>query len=153
MSPSVKSYLGNYILRRRMIALCGAMIWAAAMALVTFALLQCIGRLALITSRAQMVTRTASEVICLAIVGRALIRFWYRRNWTAAAIEIEQQIPQFDQRLITVASNPPDSPLLTQVICEVEAIAMAHRARVPLRPLLSPILALLAAGLALVICR
>lgn len=92
-------------------------------------------------------------MVCAAILARPVIFLFRRYNPVAAAMEIERRAPMLDERLITAASQPDHSPLVNQLDSEVESLVRGgENARlVPLRPLLGPALAVLAALLLLAI--
>jgi hypothetical protein len=152
-TPIIRRYISGYISRQRIVAVWGDYLWMVSVAAVLVAWLRHNHRLPdwpMPNSR----DLTAAGAIAIALVLiPAMARLARHRNLVEAAIEIEQQIPQFDQRLITVASNPPESSLLTQITAEVESIARDHRPKVSLRPLRGPILATIAAGLVLMFFR
>jgi hypothetical protein len=149
--PYLQRYINRYIARQRAVAVCSVFLWMLSISLLAATGLRHIHRVPNLPTVATRGGRNTIAGVCLVIVMPVVFGFFRRRNPVLAAIEIEQQIPQFDQRLITVASNPPESSLLRQIASEVEAIAGDHRPRVQLRPLLAPVFTVLAAVLMLVI--
>jgi hypothetical protein len=147
MTATIRSYLVKYIVKRRTIALIGVVGWTSALLIGWLILFHEIHGW-LVSNR--WIDRS---VIVLGIVTtaasfvRAIMILFRRYHLVSAAVEIESQQPEFDQRLITIASQPQASAMLSQLNLEVETIATRHAARVPLRPLLAPALALLAAAL------
>jgi hypothetical protein len=129
MTPTIRCYLFAYIAKRRVIALVVAIGWLILQHWLTEP------RISFIVGIGAM----------LAIVTRPIWFLCRRCNPVAAAIEIESRHAEFDQRLITIASQPHDSAMLMQLMIEVEAITARTPTRVPLRPLLAPALALVAA--------
>jgi hypothetical protein len=152
-SPYIPRYIRRYIFRRNMVAMFALYLW-----MVSFVLLAigAMGYLRSLTGWPRSRFEAGQSpiwLLCLFLPALALLHLRGRRTPVTAAIEIEQQIPQFDQRLITVASNPPGSSLLAQITGEVELIARDRRPKVSLRSLLAPVLAVVAAGLVVVIYR
>jgi len=143
MTTAIRRYLVRYILKRRAVALIGAITWAAAFVMGWLILCHTLHRW-LPIHRWMFLASVAGVV---AIVARPVMLLLRRYDPVAAAAEIESQHPEFDQRLITVASQPNDSAMLVQLVREVEAVTTRKKARVPLRPLLAPAMALLAAML------
>jgi hypothetical protein len=155
MTQPIERYLRRYTVRRRRVAAVAAMGWAMAFAIAW--LLGC----RLLDHRFPWGRSVRFSIFCggilimVAIVSRPLADLFRRWNPVRAATELEARRSDFDQRLITVASQPPDSPLLVQLQGDVEALIAAGdtRSLVPLRPLLAPGLALIASLILLGLLR
>jgi hypothetical protein len=149
MTTAIRRYLVGYIAKRRALALITAIGWAAAFAIGWSILLHVLLRWLPGNRWIDRPVIILGILACITIVARPILCLFRRYNPVAAAIEIEARRPDFDQRLITIASQPPESALLCQLVMDVEAItATKHsRPRVLLRPLLAPALALLVVAL------
>jgi hypothetical protein len=149
MTPAIRRYLFRYIAKRRAVALIGAIGWTTAFALGWLILFRSLNRWLPPNQWMDRSEWVLGFLACVAILGRPMSFLVRRFDAVAAAIEIESRHQVFDQRLITIASQPQNSALLTQLTSEVEQITAArkNRAAVPLRPLLAPVLALIAAVL------
>jgi hypothetical protein len=132
MGTSLDQFLRQYVVFKRLTAVVCALCLGTSIAIASMLVLAFLDRWLMLGSGFR-----ASGLVFAGIAGLAILipRLWslFRRiDPVLEAIQIEQQRPAFDQRLITVASDPSHSPMLDQLRREVEALA----ATIPIKSLL-----------------
>jgi hypothetical protein len=103
---AIRTYVTQYVARRRRVALLNAVAIAASMFL-GLMLLECmIDRVLHLRVPTRLIALLAAVAACTALVTKPL-RFALRRqfDWLAATAEVERLRPAFGERLITVASQ------------------------------------------------
>jgi hypothetical protein len=140
-------------LQARWVAIGAAFSWAISFVTVWIVLWSLLDEQVQLARVARLSILIAGCVSCIGIVGAPIYLLFRKRDLVAAAMEIESRRPKFDQRLITVASQPPDSQLLRQLADEVDLIIADENSTPPmsLRPLLAPILTALTGLLLLIL--
>lgn len=161
LPPTIRSYLDDFVVRRRRVALARA----AGIALAAFLvwMLGCcvVDRFAHLPGGVRLAALLVGIVAAAARIGPALLALHRQIDCVAAAEAVERQDNRFEQRLVTVTSRllgaadyRGSDDILIRLIREVGeqvAAARAHRL-IPLRPALGPwalclVLALLGCGL------
>ncbi len=147
MTTAIEQYLRGYVCKYRAIAVIAAGEWAIAFAITWMVLWLLIQREVLLTHSVRLSALMIGGIGFVLVLARSVTRLFRRYDLVAAAIEVESSHPAFDQRLITVASQPVESAMLDQLRNEVESMAPALKNRPTPRPMLVAALALLAACL------
>ena len=105
MTGAIRRYLVEYIIKRRVVALTGAIGWASSFAIAWLIVFSAVQR--------WLPMPRLIFILCiiamLGIVARPILFLFSRYNPVAAAVEIESCRGDFDQRLITIASQPRQS--------------------------------------------
>jgi hypothetical protein len=161
LPPSIRSYLDDFVVRRRRVALARAAGIALAAFLVWMLAWCVIDRFAHLPAGVRLAALVVGIVAAVVQIGPALLAFHRPIDCVAAAEEVERQDARFEQRLVTVTSRllgaadyRGSDDILIRLVREVGeqvAVARAHRL-IPLRPALGPwavclALALLGCGL------
>jgi hypothetical protein len=138
----ITQYLAAYIALRRVVAVATAIGWAVVFAMLWLMLLCGLDRWLMLAGWIRCGGAIIGGLVVLAIVARPLSFLFRRRNFVAAAIEIEKLEPAFDQRLITVASEQTDAQLLQHLQVEVQTVIAGRRGSslVSFRPLVWPMI-------------
>lgn len=143
--PSIRAFLGEFVVRRRRLAVLRAAGWAA-YAFVLWLLVACAGdRLLHFTPAARLIVLSVGCGGTLAILLWPLRRLWEPVNWVYVAESIEAHNPAFRQRLITVTSqllgdpaNRGSDQILAQLLDEVDRQAARQRHHLPMQPTIRP---------------
>jgi hypothetical protein len=159
LSPITRTYLDDFIVRSRRVALLRRL----AMALCVFlmwAIVCCIvDRFAHLPGIVRLAALCAGIIALAVLVTPSLLAFRRRADWKSVAVEIERQNPRFGQRLITVTSRVlgaatyrGSDEILLRLVREVDDEVTAEGSRNPaaVRGVVAPsaVLILLAVSIA-----
>jgi len=144
----IKRYLGNYIARRRRIALLRSVGVACVFAILWTLLWSFVDRLSPLPVLMRLILLILNALICIAILIPSLRAILHRRfDWITAAAQVERRDSRFAGRLETAVSQlflPPSirgSPaMVAALVGEVDRISAQPclRPLVPLAPTLRP---------------
>jgi hypothetical protein len=139
-SPGIDRLLGRYVLRNRLVSLVRAIGVAVAVFLAVMIAELILDRLFALARPVRVIVFAIDATVIIGIVvprAAALVR---RFNPVAAAIAIESRTPAFDQRLVTVVSQPGTGLLIDQLRRDVECLIEQRdvHPRLEIKPLLQP---------------
>ena len=122
MIKPIEQFLRRYAVRKRIVDSLIAFSLGSSIAIASILMLAMLDRWLVLGSRIRVCGWVVVSIVAVGIVAWNLWFVFQRFDPVTAAMEIERHRPDFDQRLITVASAQMNSPLIDQLQKEVEGI-------------------------------